>query len=164
MRSSRASDPHDKRLFSAEEVGSLNRAVAKLWTGSTRAQAATEIGYSAQTLSVWLDTPTGRQIISKYEMETRERATRLLATGQTIALKTLLQAMNEAPNWSDKIRAAAAFTSIQERTVVIAIGDGPLQSTPAVERILSEVANIRQRNAGIIEATVADDDDVDPAG
>ena len=149
-------------LFTAEEHMALNRAVAILQAGGTREAAAAEIGKTVQTLRFWMDTPTGRQIVNDFEHDLRDRTNRLLVSGQAVALRTLLQAMTEADRWSDRIRAATAFTQLQERTIVVTgPNGGPIEVAPAVTEIMERVANIRARNShlSIVDADVIDPDD-----
>lgn len=133
------------------------RAVHLAMAGATIDAIASDLGVDYKTVRTWIASPDGQREVELAIREVRDRSTRMLATLHVQALRTLAQAMTEAPRWSDRIAAARSITDMSRHIEITGANGGAIEVEVETLAMLDDrVAQIAERLAG------ADIIDVEP--
>lgn len=146
----------DAWTLSARKEILLTRAVSGLMNGMSINAAAAMVDTNPRTLRRWLDTPAGARLKSMAQRELIERGAALSIAGQNAAIAKMIQALEDASEWRDKIAAARVLGIFATQRIEITGADGgAIEVTHQVERLADRLNMMRDRTDRVIEMQLA---------
>lgn len=136
------------------------RAASLAAAGATHERIAQELDVTDRTVRAYLSSADGRRETARIEREVRERSSRMISSVYLQAVRTLSQAMSEAPRWADKIAAARTVVAMEAnaKPMEIDVDDDNSDLTRRIEEATRRLANTQ-----IIDVEVTDPGDDPPA-
>lgn len=146
----------DAWTLSARKEILLTRAISGLMNGMSINAAAAMVDTNPRTLRRWLDTPAGARLKSMAQRELIERGAALSIAGQNAAIAKMIQALEDAGEWRDKIAAARVLGIFATQRIEITGADGgAIEVTHQVERLADRLNMMRDRTDRVIEMQLA---------
>lgn len=131
-----------------ERAWNYARAVDMAMAGATNAQIAQDVGVDKAAVRRYFASGEGQARLREAMSESVDRTSRFAQTAHSLALRTLVKAMNDAEKWSEKIAAARAVTALQTRRLELTgQGGGAIQVDFGVQE---EVARLHERLEAIL--------------
>lgn len=147
----------DSWTLSARKEILLTRAIAALMNGASINAAAALVETNPRTLRRWLDTPVGGRLKALAQRELIERGAALSIAGQNAAIAKMIQALEDAQEWRDKIAAAKVLSAFSTQRIEISgANGGAIEVTHQVESLADRLNMMRERTEKVIEARLAE--------
>jgi len=99
----------NRELLSLQKEANVLRAVELHLAGASPQRIADEMDVHPGSVRRWLREPSAQAAIAQAHMEQVRRVVHMSGQAAASAVRTLVRAMDEAPRWGDKIRAAEAI-------------------------------------------------------
>lgn len=139
----------------------LTRAIAALMNGASINAAAALVETNPRTLRRWLETPVGSRLKALAQKELVERGAALSIAGQNAAIAKMIEALDKADEWRDKIAAARVLsTFVTQRIEITGADGGAIEITHQVGSLHDRLDLMRERTEKYIEARFAEQKEI----